>query len=258
MFIMVDKTLSALAYPLGLALTGLLLGLVLAWLRMTRPGLILCFTLVAVLWVASTPLVARFLLGTLERQYPAQAVDAYAAADVAVVLGGGISVATQTNPYPDAGDAADRVLHAMRVLRAGKAGRLLLSGGSVFDAGAPVTEADAMADLLQSLGVERGLLVLERNSRNTRENAVETARLWKAQGYGSGLLITSASHMPRALAAFRAAGLDLVPAATDAIADRYRKPYPLAILPDVESLEASTRAIKEWLGLFVYRMRGWV
>jgi hypothetical protein len=31
----------------------------------------------------------------------------------------------------------------------------------------------------------------------------------------------------------------------------------LALLPDAQALEESTVAIKEWIGLAVYRLRGW-
>jgi uncharacterized SAM-binding protein YcdF (DUF218 family) len=70
------------------------------------------------------------------------------------------------------------------------------------------------------------------------------------------LLVTSALHMPRALATFRALGVDTIPAPTDF--EAVPQPFhPLRWLPDAETLAASTQAIKEYLGLWVYRWRGW-
>ena len=88
------------------------------------------------------------------------------------------------------------------------------------------------------------------------ENALYTAEILEAQGMGPVLLVTSALHMPRALATFRAAGVDAIPAATDfEVMPRPR--VLLDWLPDAEALAASTRALKEYLGLWVYRYRGW-
>jgi uncharacterized SAM-binding protein YcdF (DUF218 family) len=99
--------------------------------------------------------------------------------------------------------------------------------------------------------------VLETESRNTRENAINAARIVGERGWRTGLIVTSAVHMPRAVATFRRAGLDFLPAVTDirAVPPFYHS--PLDLLPDAEALAASTLAIKEWLGLIVYRYRSW-
>jgi len=69
--------------------------------------------------------------------------------------------------------------------------------------------------------------------------------------------VTSASHMPRALAVFRLAGLPVEPSPTD-----FRVRHPLFdgifdFLPDPAALGRTTAAIREMIGLAVYRMRGW-
>ena len=102
------------------------------------------------------------------------------------------------------------------------------------------------------------MIIVEGNSRNTHENAINTAAIWHDREFHSGLLVTSATHMPRALASFRKAGLDVTPWP----ADSRGHSYPLVenvfdLLPDVDALAETTTAIKEWLGLAVYRLRGW-
>ena len=70
------------------------------------------------------------------------------------------------------------------------------------------------------------------------------------------LLVTAAPHLPRALATFRAAGIQAIPAATD-FEVMPEPPHPLRWLPDAQALADSTRALKEYLGLWAYRWRGW-
>src|SRR5262249_43177615 len=113
-------------------------------------------------------------------------------------------------------------------------------------------------ELLQTYGVPPDLIIVEGNSRNTHENAINTAAIWRERHFHSGLLVTSATHMPRALASFRKADLDVVPWP----ADFRGHSYPLVatvfdLLPDAGALEKTTSAIKEWVGLAVYRLRGW-
>lgn len=91
-----------------------------------------------------------------------------------------------------------RVAHAVALHRAGQVQRLLLSGG-----GAPC-EADAMAELARAAGVKPSVLLLERQSRNTVENALFSLRLVEP---GARLVVVSdAWHLPRALHVFRRLG----------------------------------------------------
>jgi len=248
--------ISAFAYPLGLTLAGLLLAAVAASLGAGRGGWAVGLAMIAGLWAASTPLVARWLTASLEAQYPALSVDAYQPADVAILLGGALSPAAAGEPYPDLGEAADRILHAYRIYRAGLAPKILISGGNLFPDGRP-SEGQQMADLLVALGVDRSAIIVEGNSRNTFENARETAQIWQREGFKSALLVTSSMHMPRALAVFGKAGLPVEPAATDFRSGHALMPFPLSILPDAGSLDEASQAIKEWIGLAVYRWRGW-
>ena len=92
-------------------------------------------------------------------------------------------------------------------------------------------------------------------SRTTAENATEVAKDWPSLGASSALLVTSAAHMPRALATFRRAGILVTPAPTDVRG--VDDPIDLLdLLPDAGSLEATTFAAKEALGYAVYWLRG--
>ena len=92
-------------------------------------------------------------------------------------------------------------------------------------------------------------IVLERGSRNTRENAVESARIVRERGWKTLLLVTSAMHMPRAAASFRAAGLDV-----DLLPVDHRAGEQAGnLLPRAEALERSTEALRELAGRAIYR-----
>jgi uncharacterized SAM-binding protein YcdF (DUF218 family) len=256
MLILVDKILTQLAMPLGLGLLGLAYAALAMFLGRRRQALVAAVFAGSLIWAFSTPLVANALSRTLEERVPALPVDSYPVADVAILLGGALSPPDSEAGLFELHEASDRVVQAARLYRAGKAPRILVSGGNVFG-GDGIAEAGAIADFLVFMGVERDHIVLEGASRNTRENAVNTAAIWRTEGFDTGLLVTSAMHMPRALAAFRNLGIDLVPVPIDYLSVEDGDPFPLLLLPNAASLRISSLAIKEWLGLLVYHWRGW-
>ena len=93
-------------------------------------------------------------------------------------------------------------------------------------------------------------------SRNTYENALEIQRMWKARGFKSALLVTSATHMPRAMAVFRRAGIPVIASTTDVLAVDGDQVELLKWLPDASALLMTTNATKEWMGFLTYKVRG--
>ena len=113
-----------------------------------------------------------------------------------------------------------------------------------------------MADLLAEWGVPREAILLEEGSRTTSENAAATAQRLRAKGVRRVLLVTSSIHMRRALASFRAEGLEPLPSPCDATVAGPEATGPFAWLPDPDALSRTHRALKEWLGLLWYRATG--
>ena len=248
---MLSKLVTCLLSPLGSSLCLLGLALFLAWRRRSRLG-VACGALAIVwLWAWSMPVLSLWLRGTLEDQFAQPPLSRVPQAQAMVVLGGGVSPPSGKATDINLGAAADRVWYVARLFHAGKAPLLLLSGGSDPQRHA-FSEARAMAIFLQDLGVPEQALVLEEASRNTLENAAFTAKLLNERGIRHVLLVTSALHMPRALALFSAQGLQVEPAPTDFEADN-PPPGALAWLPDAEALDGSGRAMKEWVGKWVGR-----
>ena len=247
---LLTKSAIALISPLG---TALVLGL-LAWLLglLGKRAWALALGGLALAWLGfwSLPLASHGLRGLIEADYPPVPVASLPVAPAIVVLGGAVSPPRRPEALPDLGAAADRVWHAARLYRAGKAPLLVLSGGS--DPAISLTsEAEAMRRLVLDLGVPDAALVLEEQSRTTRENAHFTAELLRERGIDRILLVTSALHMRRALGLFAAEGLQVIPAATDHEA-RQVSDWQVW-LPDAAALDGSGRALKEWVGAWAGR-----
>lgn len=251
---MLSKLVIAAISPLG---TALLLGLAALALAAggsagrRRAGLLLMAGALGWLTIWSMPVASDGLRGWLEDAAGPRAVEALPPAQAVVVLGGSIrGPRLPRRPYPDLGASADRLWHAARLHRAGRAPLLVLSGGTVHQGEAP--EADAMRQFLVELGVPAAALVLEAASVTTAENAALSARLLRQREIRQVLLVTSALHMRRARMLFEREGIRVIPAPTDhEVVDR---PFRLLdVVPDAEALEGSGRAIKEIVGAWVGR-----
>lgn len=245
-------------YPLGFAL--LLLGAALIGLRRAdapfpKVWLMLAFVL---LWMASTPMVSRALLSALENQHPPRPIAEVPSADVAIVLGGAINGPAPPRVAIDLRDASDRVLHAARLFKAGKVERIWVSGGHLPWSPGQVREADSIRDLLVEWGVAPDRIEVATGSRNTIENAQEIRALFEATPVASAYLVTSAFHMPRALAIFRQAGLPVRPATTDVRAVPPAFWTILDALPDADALADTTLVIKEGVGLLALSVPGYL
>jgi uncharacterized SAM-binding protein YcdF (DUF218 family) len=99
-----------------------------------------------------------------------------------------------------------RVRLGVGLYREGVAPLIVMSGGGT----GPVGEAAVMRDLAQEAGVPETALLLEPESRNTFENAANTARLLHEAGKSRVVLVSDRAHLPRAARLFRRAGLDVV------------------------------------------------
>ena len=259
MFFALSKILPLLVYPIGFACVALSIGFILAWRRSRWTPLPIALTLI-VLLLTSTPKVSNALLQSLEWQYlPPEPVPE---ADAIVLLGGATKRALPPRPGVDLNEEGDRILYAAELYLAGKAPVLLVSGGH-WDY-LPPPEAEDMMKILLKLGVPPDAIVLEPRSVNTYENAIFSKEILERLGSKRILLVTSAVHMPRSMAIFRKQGIEAIAAPTDyLVSDDLSGPKPAYItitrwMPDAQYLARTTRALKEYIGLVIYRLRGWI
>ncbi len=260
---LLSKLLPQLVYPLGLALLLQALAL-LGRGRSWAPGLAAAG--IGLLWLASMPWASRALTQRLERQALALVPQPLPHADAVVALGGGLFAPLPPRQSVEVGDAGDRLLMAVRLLRQGKANWLVVSGGSISlrqDDPTPGEGALARALALE-LGAPATKIVANGAGRNTAEELQALDALARRRGWRSLLLVTSASHLPRAVAtARRLTSVTIVPVACDFQEVDIRGQATLAslvqaLLPDAQALAGTSRSLKELVGLAVYRLRGWI
>lgn len=240
----------------------LLVALVCFW-RQPKVALAAIFLALLVLVLGSNHGVAIGLVRSLESQnIPAGELPSAAAI---VVLGGGTKPAFPPRPWVDLSEEGDRALYGAMLYRQGKAPWLILSGGRIPWQGDAPPESSDMAAIAQAMGVPSRAILQDPRSLNTYENGVNVRKILDDQGIARRvLLVTSALHMPRSRLIFQHQGIDAIAAPTDFLVTEQDlnqtslQASLLDLLPDVDELQRSTRALREYVGLAVYRLRGWL
>ncbi len=257
--ILLTKLAASLVYPMGLFSLLVLVSLLLRGAGRGRLAGRLLLAGALVLLTASVPRVAQLLAGHLERQYPPLPVAALPEVEVAVMLGGVLALPQPPRIEAELVGSSDRILHAFRIARQGKAERLYLVGGAVFGDGPSGGGSGHVRRLLAEWGLPGDRVDTGSTSRTTRENALEARDYLAERGLIDSpvMLITSALHMPRAVAVFRTAGIRVVPVATDVRVAADPSPGVFDWVPSAAALQLATAALHEIAGLCYYRWRGW-
>lgn len=263
---LLSKLLPLFLYPLGLGLLLQLSGQ-LGQARRRRWGPWLSGGGIALVWLLAMPWTSRQLLWGLEERSAALTPRPIPPADAVVVLGGGLRPALAPRQAVEVAEGGDRLLTGLRLLRQQKAPLLVTSGGRVsFTADDPAPpEALWARDLAMELGVAPQRIFTNPGSRTTAEEARDIGELGRSRHWRRILLVTSAFHLPRALATFQQrSGLEVIPVACDyQLPSRanYGKPTLgnslKSVLPEAEALYLSSVALKEHIGLLAYRLKGW-
>ena len=224
----------------------------LRWLR------ILAVASVTIVWIIGAPIVSIISAGLLESRYQPFDRTSTARFDAVVVLGAGISGSGSLRPADQlTGLSMQRTLCGVDLFAEGRAPRLVLSGGDGTIMGEGPKEAVEMKRLAIRLGVPEEAIVLDDRARTTYENALGVKRVLDA---GSVLLVTSASHMPRAAGLFRKQGFTVTPAPCT-----YRlQEWPnfwlnfglLDVFPSLDTLDAFTNTLVEAVGTITYWATG--
>lgn len=255
MFFIMSKLLGFLLLPSNII--GLLGAVgILAWL-VKRRGLSLASLASAALlllicgWTPFGPAAVT----ALENRFPQPRITGVVAG--VVMLGGAVDThITSDRSSVTLNEAGERLVVAADLSRRYPDARIFLSGGANHIAtDSSLTESQVARNVLIAIGVPAQRIEMEERSRNTCENGLESAAALRPRPEEQWLLVTSASHMPRAMACFRAAGFKVIPYPVD-----YRTRARVSLRRPVASialgLEFSDLAAHEWLGLSTYRMFG--
>ena len=241
--------------PGNLFLLCLLAGLVVFLASRGRRGKVLvgaaaiCFLLFAI-----TPIGQAMLLALEERlPRPARLPEKI---DGILVLGGAVDPALSLT-YGEAvfNGSVARVLSGIALARRHPEAKLALVGGEGGFTPVGLAESRATLGFVVEQGIDRARIVIEERSRSTHENAVYAKETIRPEPGETWVLVTSAFHMPRAVASFAAVDWPVIPYPVDYKIDPRTGLRPGFSLLD--GLGAGTLAGKEWAGLLGYRLMGW-
>ena len=250
---LLNKIVGGCLNPLAIGLVLIVAGGLCLWRSWRKTGFGLLVGAVAWLWLWSTPIMYRWIGGSLESEWPVVKAEDAPTADAIVLLGGGMGSNTNAYPYAEMWNGADRVWHAARLYKAGKAPLIVPTGRG---------EQESTVPLLRDLGVPESAIVVENKARNTEENARFVEKILEPRNTQNTrkrvLLVTSAWHMRRSVLMYRkyAPSLEIIPAAADYEAT-VNTSHPFCfkdIWPDTNALFANSYIFKEYLGYWGYRL----
>ena len=247
----IKKIVSALLNPVNAILVLLCLGLLVLRRRSTsKMGFRFVLLGAICLAVLSIPVTGFLMVGALESRAgsycdPAELQEM--GVRYIVVLGAAV-VTREFSPADRMGDAIFRFLEAYRLWKGVPGAKLVLSGGST-----PLrkSQAGAMVEFPEQIGVPREALVLETKAWNTEDEA----RLFrKVVGDEPFALVTSAMHMPRARMLFEGLGLRPVSCPCE-FTTRVPPPFYTMLIPSSDGLQMVHSAFHEYLGVLWYRLK---
>lgn len=248
------KIIGPFFFPLSLCLEIFIIGLFLLWFtRKKKAGRIFFSVGVILLILCTYGPVPRLLLKPLEGRYPPLLrLTGLPEIRWIVVLGGGHTSDPQMPANSQLScSSLSRIVEGIRLHHSLAGSKLILSGGALYD---PVPESEVLADVALALRVDKHNLILESLSKDTEE---EARLIQKIVGTDAFALVTSASHMPRAMGLFRKLGMHPIAAPTDyGIKETPGEEIsPGVFFPGSAELQNTEVAIYEYLGLAWAKLR---
>jgi uncharacterized SAM-binding protein YcdF (DUF218 family) len=250
-------------YPLGVASILLVVALIMLW-RKSRWAAVPIGLSLAVIWLSSNVWVVNGMLQSLEwRHIPPGELPQ---AEAIVLLGGATRSVAYPRVNPDLREQGDRVTYTAQLYKQGKAPLVIISGGRAdwMDGGDP--ESTDISKMFQKdYGIPASAIIEDPTSLNTYENAVNVQKIMAERKIKKVLLVTSAFHMPRSLRIFRKLKMDVIPAPSDYLISKNELEEPLrtpeafilGVIPNTEKLDKFTVALKEYIGMWTYILKGW-
>ena len=256
MFFVLSKTLGVIALPTNFLILLGVVGVVLSATRLVSLGRKLMIASILLLAACGYSPFGNLLLYPLEERFPRWDASR-GAPDGIIVLGGAIETdASEVHGDAAFNSSAGRIVAAATLAHRYPKARILYSGGNaniILDTN--LKEADYATALFEGLGISRDRLILERDSRNTYENGVNSKALVAPKPGERWLLVTSAFHMPRSIGIFRKLGFPVEAYPTDWRLAGRTDLYRFSAFA-VEGLQHTDLALREWMGLFAYRLTG--
>ena len=256
---LLKKIISPFFYPLTLCLILMICGLFLLWFtKRQKMGKILVSVGVIITAMLSYGAVSDSMLRPLERTYPPLMMENTSGPPSfdqkvrwIVVLGGGhtsdpgLPVTSQISF-----DSLARLTEAVRIYRSLPGAKLILSGGAISD---PVSSAEIYFKTARIMDIPAGDLILSDQAKDTEE---EARLIQDRVGRDPLILVTSASHMPRAVALFKKRVMNPIPAPAAHLVKTRPGNIPGGFFPSGEGLQKMQMVVHEYLGTLWSKLRG--
>jgi uncharacterized SAM-binding protein YcdF (DUF218 family) len=256
MFFYLSQFLSFLAMPLTIISILIVIG---ALYVRKKWGKISLWTGILLLWFFSNQFIANQAMLAWEHDF--KAFDKIKTYEIGIVLTGVTNLSKTAYDRTFFQKGADRITHALQLYRMGKIKKILITGGQGLNPTNTNTEAKLLKDFLLMTGVPETDVMIEELAKNTRENALFTKEFLEKNGVDTNqefLLITSAFHMTRAKGCFDKVGLKTETFPTDYYSHDTKYDLPAFIYPEPASIEHWHKLVKEWIGILVYKMVGYL
>jgi uncharacterized SAM-binding protein YcdF (DUF218 family) len=255
MFFVLSKVLGFFAVPSNLFALLAIAGIGLLSAGWRRLGLWVSATSVVLIALFGLSPAANILLLPLTERFPAWD-ERNGAPDGIIVLGGAINPnISAARGITELDSAGERAIAMLMLAHRFPTVRIVYSGGSANLLSEAVSEAPYAKKLLEQLGMSGDRFLFESASRTTYENAIYSRDLVQPKPGERWLLVTSASHMPRAIGTFRKVGFEV-----EAFPVDWRTSgWDDALLPFRRvsaGLARTDTAMREWNGLVVYWLTG--
>ena len=255
MFFVLSKILSYLIDPFTWIIIGLLIALITKREKLKKYAF--RSAVIILIFFSNTMIFLEFMRMWEPEGKKIEDVGHY---DCAIVLGG---MAEYDNNLKRLSirRGGDRIWQAINLYHLGKVDKLLISGNNGYLGDNPLDEARQFKKVLIENGIPEEDILVEAESKNTWQNAVESKKVIEAHPeIQTVLLVTSALHMPRASACFKKAGFQNFDTfSTDHFTGEKRGySFDQIIIPDVSTLTDWERLIHEWVGYIMYAIMGYV
>jgi uncharacterized SAM-binding protein YcdF (DUF218 family) len=256
MFFYLSQFLSFLAMPLTIISVLIAVGAIYLKKKWGKRSL---WTGIILLWFFSNPFIANQAMLAWEPDF--KDFNAIGNHEYGIVLTGVTNISKTAYDRTFFNKGADRITHALQLYRMGKIKKILITGGQGLNPVNSQTEAETLERFLLMTGVPSEDILIEDQAKNTAQNAQFSKDFLDKNGIDSSqefVLITSAFHMYRAKACFDKVGLKTETFPTDYYSHETKYDLSAFSYPSPSSIDNWHKLVKEWIGIIVYKLVGYI
>jgi uncharacterized SAM-binding protein YcdF (DUF218 family) len=210
----------------------------------------LIYIAIGVLYIISTPIFSNNFFKLVEGSEYRKPISAIDSADAIVVLSGMLEInEVGDSTYVEWGDP-DRFFGGIALFKAGKAQKLIFTGGKMPWDKTKKTEGEVLKEYAISNGIPSEKIFVTKDVENTADEALAVKELIRPSK--RIILVTSAYHMLRARRLFEKQGIEVIPYKVDYNVNRNKEMVVMDLLPNAESLKHTETGIREVIGRLYY------